>query len=698
MSRSFRIVFLSSFALLFLFVAVFLTTGDSVDANPPSYWVTVDESEFEHIAAAGLKQGFEIVERRGGLAIVKLDENQILDLTGKMHEEFHKCSGFIWHETFEDASRSIDKSFAADLNAAFVNYTINNDANVTPMLAEAQEPYIRQTIIDLSSLHTRRHDQEGGLDGANMILNKWNALKAGRTDITVGAYAHISATTGEFITPQPSIVMTIQGTEFPDEIVVVGGHQDSILSGSTTGNAPGADDDASGIASMTEVIRVIKETGFKPKRTLQFMAYAAEEVGLRGSKNIAENYRAQNKNVIGVMQLDMTNFTNFTSPWADIVLITDHTNAAQNQFLRDLNTHYLQYVMENDQCGYGCSDHKSWTDNQYPASMPFEAKFSNTGTPRQYNTALHTTNDTIARSNGNANHALKFTKLALTFVGELAKGEVAAPPVAPSTTAFDFDGDGRADISVFRPSDGVWHLNRSQAGYTAMGFGLPTDRMAPADYDGDGKTDVAIYRNGEWHLLRSSLGYSALQWGVTGDIPQPGDYDGDGKADIAVFRPSNGVWYIYLSSDSSYRIFQFGLSGDLPVAADYDGDGKTDAAIYRNGEWHILQSTDGYTTYPFGSASDKPIVGDFDGDGKADATVYRDGVWYTLRSTGGFTAQQWGIAGDIPTAADYDGDGRADLAVYREGIWYIYRSSDSGFTIEQFGIATDKPAPAAFNP
>jgi hypothetical protein len=447
---------------------------------------------------------------------------------------------------------------------------------------------------------------------------------------------------------------------------------------------------------MTEVIRVIKETGFKPKRTLQFMAYAAEEVGLVGSKNIAENYRAQNRNVIGVMQLDMTNFTNFADPWADIVLMTDHTNAAQNQFLRDLNTHYLQLVMKDDLCGYGCSDHKSWTDNQYPASMPFEAKFSNTGTPRQYNTALHTTNDTIDRSNGNANHALKFTKLALTFVGELAKGEVAAPPVAPSTTPFDFDGDGRADISVFRASNGVWHLNRSQAGYTSLQFGLPNDIIVPADYDGDGKTDVAIYRNGFWHLLRSELGYTTLQWGGNGDIPQPGDYDGDGKADLAVFRPSNGAWYIYQSSDASFRIFQFGMNGDRPVAADYDGDGKTDAAIYRNGTWHILQSTNGYTAFQFGVASDRPLMGDFDGDGKSDPTVYRNGVWYTLRSTGGYSIQQWGVSTDLPAAADYDGDGRADLGVYRSGIWYIYRSSDNGFTIEQFGVATDKPAPSAF--
>jgi hypothetical protein len=476
------------------------------------------------------------------------------------------------------------------------------------------------------------------------------------------------------------------------------GHQDSINTsgGGATGYAPGADDDASGIASMTEVIRVIKETGFKPKRTLQFMAYAAEEVGLVGSKNIAENYRAQNRNVVGVMQLDMTNFTNFADPWADIVLMTDHTNAAQNQFLRDLNTHYLQLVMKDDLCGYGCSDHKSWTDNQYPASMPFEAKFSNTGTPRQYNTALHTTNDTIDRSNGNANHALKFTKLALTFVGELAKGEVEAPPVAPSTTPFDFDGDGRADISVFRASNGVWHLNRSQAGYTSLQFGLPNDIIVPADYDGDGKTDVAIYRNGFWHLLRSELGYTTLQWGGNGDIPQPGDYDGDGKADLAVFRPSNGAWYIYQSSDASFRIFQFGMNGDRPVAADYDGDGKTDAAIYRNGTWHILQSTNGYTAFQFGVASDRPLMGDFDGDGKSDPTVYRGGVWYTLKSTGGYSIQQWGVSSDLPAAADYDGDGRADLAVYRSGIWYIYRSSDNGFTIEQFGVATDKPAPSAF--
>lgn len=699
MSNAFRYAALSVVtAALLLFSGFYFFGGSTTEAGPPAFWITIDETELEHIQRAGLAIGSDgqsqVIERSGGLAIVKVDELQIAELSAKMHEEFHKCAGFMTHFSMEEASRAIDEHLAASTITQFVEYTIDNQAAVTPMIAEAAEPNIRQTIIDLSSLHTRRHDQQGGIDGANMILTKWRQIALGRTDISVQPYAHLNAN-GDFITPQPSIIMTIQGTEFPNEIVVVGGHQDSILSGSSTGNAPGADDDASGISSITEAIRVIKETGFRPKRTIQFMAYAAEEVGLVGSKNIAENYRNQNKNVVGVLQLDMTNYG---GSWADIVLMTDHTNAAQNLFVKDLAAEYLpNLVVKDDLCGYGCSDHASWHAKNYPASMPFEAKFSGTtldGIPRQYNTALHTTNDTITRSNSNADHALKFTKLAISFVGELAKGSVETTTV-PQTTRFDFDGDGRADLSVFRPEGGIWHLNQSQAGYTVTQFGISTDRIVPADFDGDGRTDIAVYRDGIWHLLRTQLGYTSVLWGIATDIPQAQDFDGDGKADLAVFRPSEGVWYIQQSTGGN-SIFPFGMAGDRPVASDFDGDGKADAAVYRNGIWHVLGSTDGYAAFQFGIDTDLPLTGDFDGDGRNDATVFRDGIWYTLKSTGGYSIFQWGLPNDLPTAADYDGDGKADIAIYREGVWYIFKSSDGTYLIEQFGISTDIPAASAF--
>ncbi|MDM7923143.1 MAG: M20/M25/M40 family metallo-hydrolase, partial [Pyrinomonadaceae bacterium] len=690
------------FSLAALIVAAAVYFGSSLvfndsrtEAGPPQHWITVDAAELAHIRSLGDGQNdaakLEIVGSKNGIAIVKADEIQMQSLSNDMHSSFHKCSGFIRHSSYEEAVQTIDSFASVSPDSVVVEYTINNSAAVTPMIAAAQEPPIRQTITELSAIHTRFHTQQGGIDGANLILSKWRTLALGRSDMSVMPYAHLNAN-GDFITQQPSIVLTVQGTEFPNEIVVVGGHQDSTVgSGNPTGRAPGADDDASGIGSMTEVIRVIKETGFRPKRTIQFMAYAAEEVGLVGSKNIADTYFAQNRNVVGVMQLDMTNYS---GDWADIVMMTDFTNAAQNQFIKNLATQYLPaLVVKDDACGYGCSDHASWHARGYPASMPFEAKFSNTGSTRQYNTALHTINDTLERSNNNANHALKFSKLAIAFVGELAKGSVTT--VAPAATRFDFDGDRKADLGIFRPADSVWHINGSTAGYSANRFGLSSDKIVPADYDGDGKTDIAVYRDGVWHMLRSNGGYTTVSWGIAEDIPQAADFDGDGKADPAVFRPSTGTWYVAKSTGGN-SIFQFGINGDKPLASDFDGDGKTDAAVYRGGVWHVLGSTAGYTTFQFGNASDLPLTGDFDGDGKADAAVYREGIWHVLRSTGGYISYQWGIANDVPAAADYDGDGKADAAVYRNGVWYVLNSGNGSARIEQFGVTGDIPSPAAF--
>ena len=313
MNKKVRIFVFATISVCLLSLGFFITEKQfNSNAESPAFWITVDESELRHVQSViqqkGGKFDLELIESRGGLAIIKSDELQILDLTRSMHDEFHKCAGFMAHESYEKASESINETLRADVNANLVDYTINNQANVNQLLPEAQEINVRNTINVLSAFPNRRYNQQSGLDSAQRIKSDWTTLANGRSDITIEQINHPTGTS-----PQPSIILTIQGTTFPNEVVVIGGHQDSINSSGSTAAAPGADDDASGIASLTEAMRVIITKNFRPQRTVKFMAYAAEEVGLRGSNAIATDFQTRGVNVVGVMQLDMTNFKPATS-------------------------------------------------------------------------------------------------------------------------------------------------------------------------------------------------------------------------------------------------------------------------------------------------------------------------------------------------------------------------------------------------
>jgi hypothetical protein len=291
--------------------------------------------------------------------------------------------------------------------------------------------------------------------------------------------------------------------------------------------------------------------------------------------------------------------------------------------------------------------------------------------------------------------------------GNILDAPIAGVAIARNKVA-DFDGDGKTDLSVFRPDTGVWFvLTSSNGGYTVTGFGLSSDILAPGDYDGDGKTDQAVFRpsDGTWHLLTKAGFYSSRQFGAPGDIPAPGDFNGDGKTDPAVFRPSEGVWYIANSdSQGTYSFIGFGTAGDKPAPADYDGDGKTDIAVYRatNGvqEWWIARSTAGLVATTFGVAGDQAAQGDFTGDGKADIAVWRpsNGYWYILQSEDfSYAAFPFGQNGDIPSPGDFDGDNRTDAAVFRpsEGVWYISFAT-GGYGFGQFGQTGDLTVPNAY--
>jgi leucyl aminopeptidase len=349
----------------------------------------------------------ETLETVEGISVLKIDESALPWLSMFMHREFKRCGGFMVHDSESDARGSAnsvnEKLFAK--NNLFVNYKIDQENTVRPMIAQLKTDNLLATITKLSSFKNRFYKGESGKQSAAWIKELWSSLVKGRSDATVEYFNHSSW-------DQPSVILTLKGKS--DETIILGGHQDSI-NGWMTGasaKAPGADDNASGIATITEVIRVLVDNSYQPQKTIKFMAYAAEEVGLLGSREVANDFKAKNVNVVGVMQLDMTNFKG--SKDLDIVMMKDYTNDEQNKFIGTIIDRYVPGVKWGyDQCGYACSDHASWNANGFPASMPFESKM------HEYNSNIHTAKDTLSVSENHADHAIKFAKMALAYIVEL---------------------------------------------------------------------------------------------------------------------------------------------------------------------------------------------------------------------------------------------------------------------------------------
>lgn len=339
-------------------------------------------------------------------------------LSRAMHDA-GKCGGF---EALPQANAAAATDALASLSAqvkrdrAFENrrrapLELASDPKIVAALAELKAENIGATVEWLQNFPSRFHRGAAANQHVNELEAKVRAMLSGyKGAFTVEQVAHTS-------TPQKSLKVSFTGKARPAEIVVLGGHLDSITGWGGGGRAPGADDNASGSACLLEALRVFAASG-PSERTVEFFWYAGEEGGLLGSGEIARAYKAASKNVVGVLQLDMTmfpgsgqmvigNVDDFTSPWL-------------REYLVAMNDTYLGVRLIQDRCGYACSDHASWYRQGYPTLMPFE---SNTAS---MNRNIHTTRDVIDSSTS-FTHALVFAKIALVTAMDLGNSTAKQP-------------------------------------------------------------------------------------------------------------------------------------------------------------------------------------------------------------------------------------------------------------------------------
>ncbi len=284
---------------------------------------------------------------------------------------------------------------------------------IVDALAMIQETNLHETVTWLSSFKNRNEkDPKGSEHIYQMKLQIEQMLQSYPSPWSVDIISHNR-------TKQKSLRVRLEGKSRPQEVIVMGGHHDSInhsWSGDRT-LAPGADDNASGSANLLEIVRVLSDQN-PLDRTVEIIWYAGEESGLLGSAEIAKEYKQSNIDVVAVLQLDMTLYPGTGE--MTISNITDFTNPWLQEFLKQINEVYVGLKILDDKCGYGCSDHASWHRQGFPAVIPFEALSS------QMNPKIHTAKDVISPALS-FKHSAAIAKLALAFAMELGNSEIRPP-------------------------------------------------------------------------------------------------------------------------------------------------------------------------------------------------------------------------------------------------------------------------------
>lgn len=353
-----------------------------------------------------------------GVGYAVVTPEQAAALTAKAHE-YGRCGGFealtannLWSVSrAEDLFKELRLRNARNARLASI-VRLEHRPEIDQAIAKVSETNLKTWVQWFSAYPTRYNKGATANDHVNALKLKVEEMiaKSGKKfPVTVDLIAHTS-------TPQKSLRVSIPGSQRPNEIVVLGGHFDSINQDwfSPGKKAPGADDNASGSSNLLEALRILLSSS-RPQRTIEFMWYAGEESGLLGSAEIARAYKQKNSKVVGVLQLDMTLFPGdgeFT-----LGTMTDFTSVWMRSLLVELNRLYIKANVIESACGYGCSDHASWYRQGYPTLMPFEA------TMKKMNGNIHTEKDVIDGMS-NFRHSAMFTKIALAIAIELGNSTI----------------------------------------------------------------------------------------------------------------------------------------------------------------------------------------------------------------------------------------------------------------------------------
>ena len=397
--------------------------NDQKPSNQTEFWITINSEAAKYFSKPKVSSR-TISTSEGSLSLLKVNQSS-LSLISQMVDQTRKGFGdYVVHQSLEDANQCFNRINSGD-KSDFVAPEINNRNVVMSLLNLIDSRnmlWFNKHLVN--NYWNRNYKSIYGVQASRWIQYHWKMMAsyalAAREDIEISGWDHSGF-------PQQSVIVTIKGTDEVASVgnskngrIIIGAHLDSInqyaIPPQENAYAPGADDNASGLAVLNEVLHAIVQSGYRPKKTIQIIGFAGEEYGLLGSQHIVSTYKQEGIMVEGMLNIDMAGYK---GRGKDIYISTDFSNLKLAWFLANLTSVYLPNLTHDYMtCGGPCSDHVSWFCGDYPAAMASEAKGRND--PDTFNPAYHSEYDQTVDAEKMKNYAA----LAVAFVAELAKGEI----------------------------------------------------------------------------------------------------------------------------------------------------------------------------------------------------------------------------------------------------------------------------------
>lgn len=217
-----------------------------------------------------------------------------------------------------------------------------------------------------------------------------------------------------------NVIVDLPGVDNPERIWVIGGHFDTNSTGDPYTSAPGADDNATGVAVTMRIAEILKEYQFRD--TIRFVYFSGEEQGQWGSLRYAESLRQAGAQIQGYINLDMIGYDGNGDRVVELHTGSESSNPNSNALaiqLIDASNRYgqgLSFERKTDSASR-FSDHRSFWDNNYAAFLVIENFFDDV-IPRDRNPYYHKTTDRISAVD--LTYVQRIGRTALATIAELA--------------------------------------------------------------------------------------------------------------------------------------------------------------------------------------------------------------------------------------------------------------------------------------